>query len=349
MQKKLYFCSKIRRKMKKTALFFALLSSCALFSAPNAKYLSYIEQWKQTALEQQKHYSIPASITIAQGLLESGAGQSELAINANNHFGIKCTSDWLGGSYYYDDDHKGECFRVYNNAEESFKDHSLFLRRDRYAALFELDIADYRRWAHGLKACGYATDPSYATKLISIIEDYSLDTLVGLAASTPVKRTSVPAPTVTTTAAAPAMAITVVTPTVGEEWMDARTVMQERKAFYSTHPKERVNHTPYIFARVGDSYATIAYSLNMKERKLREYNDALGHILKPGDKVFITKKPRYVRGDKSIMWVHPGESLWSISQREGVQLKTIYKLNEIDPSVKVFKTRQKIFLVKQKK
>ncbi|MCQ2324737.1 MAG: glucosaminidase domain-containing protein [Paludibacteraceae bacterium] len=340
--------------MKKTVLFFALLSSCALFSAPNAKSLSYINQWKQTALEQQKHYGIPASITMAQGLLESGAGQSELAINANNHFGIKCTSDWLGGSYYYDDDHKGECFRVYNNAEESFKDHSLFLRRDRYAALFELDIADYRRWANGLKACGYATDPSYATKLIAIIEDYSLDTLVGLAASMPVEPV---ATSVTTTAATTAVTAASTTKakdkkkdtSMGEEWVEARTAKLERKAFYSVHPKERVNHTPYIFAREGDSYATIAYSLNMKERKLREYNDALGHILKPGDRVFTTAKPRYVRGIKSVMWVHPGESLWSISQREGVQLKTIYKLNEIDPSVKVFKTRQKVYLAKPKK
>lgn len=332
--------------MKKNVLFLALLSSCALFSAPNAKYLSYIDQWKQTALEQQKHYGIPASITIAQGLLESGAGQSELAINAKNHFGIKCTSDWLGGSYYYDDDHRGECFRVYNNAEESFKDHSLFLRRERYAALFELDIADYRRWAHGLKACGYATDPSYATKLIAIIEDYSLDTLVGLAASIPVEPTTATTTTVATTIAA---STTAAAPTVGEEWIEARTAKEERKAFYSVHLKERVNHTPYIFAREGDSYATIAYSLNIKERELREYNDALGHILKPGDRVFITPKPRYVRGEKSVMWVHPGESLWSISQREGVQLKTIYKLNEIDPSVKVFKTRQKIYLCKQKK
>lgn len=335
--------------MKKNVLFLALLSSCALFSAPNAKYLSYIDQWKQTALEQQKHYGIPASITMAQGLLESGAGQSELAINAKNHFGIKCTSDWLGGSYYYDDDRKGECFRVYNNAEESFKDHSLFLLRDRYAALFELDIADYRRWANGLKACGYATDPSYATKLIAIIEDYSLDTLVGLAASMPVEPTA----TVTTSTAATAVATVATTKakdkSTGEEWVEARTAKQERKAFYSTHPKERVNHTPYIFAREGDSYASIAYSLNMKERQLREYNDALGHILKPGDRVFTTPKPRYVRGEKSIMWVHPGESLWSISQREGVQLKTIYEVNEIDPSVKVFKTRQKVYLAKPKK
>lgn len=332
--------------MRKTALFLALLSSCTLFSAPNAKYLSYIDQWKQTALEQQKQYGIPASITIAQGLLESGAGQSELAINAKNHFGIKCTSDWLGGSYYYDDDHRGECFRVYNNAAESYKDHSLFLRRDRYAALFELDIADYRRWANGLKACGYATDPSYATKLIAIIEDYSLDTLVGLAASISVEPTTVATTTVATTTAT---TTTAAAPTVGEAWIEARTAKEERKAFYSIHPKERVNHTPYIFAREGDSYATIAYSLNIKERKLREYNEALGHILKPSDRVFITPKPRYVRGEKSVMWVHPGESLWSISQREGVQLKTIYKLNEIDPSVKVFKTRQKIYLAKPKK
>ncbi len=327
MQKKLYFCSKIQRKMKKSVLFCMVLSASALFAGQNAKYLSYIDQWKQTAIEQQQDYGIPASITLAQGLLESSAGQSELARNANNHFGIKCTSDWLGGSYYYDDDRKGECFRVYKNAEESYRDHSLFLQRERYASLFELDIIDYRRWAQGLSACGYATDPSYATKLIHIIEEYALDTLVDERKVPSVNKSQ----------------------TKGEEWVEARSAKEERNAFYSVHPKERVNHTPFVYAREGDSYASVAYQLNMKERKLREYNDALGHTLKPGDRVFTTPKPRYVRGEKSVMWVHPGESLWSISQREGVQLKTIYELNELDPLVKVFKTRQKVLLGKPKK
>lgn len=328
--------------MKKTLLFIALLSTCGVFAAQNTRYQTYIDQWKKLAVEQQQNYGIPACITLAQGLLESSAGQSELAQNANNHFGIKCTSDWLGGSYYYDDDRKGECFRVYNNAEESFEDHALFLRRDRYAPLFELDIVDYRRWAQGLSACGYATDPSYATKLIAIIENYGLDTIADSGkwiVDSGKKPSSLEVDS----------SEIVVPNEAGEMWVEVKTVKEEREAFYAAHPKEKVNHTPFYFAREGDTYATIAYQLNMKERTLRQYNDAEGHILKPGDRVFVTKKPRYVRGEKSLMWVHPGETLWSISQREGLQLKTIYEVNELDPSVKMFKTRQKIFLCKQKK
>lgn len=328
--------------MKKILLFVALLSTCGVFAAQNPKYLTYIDQWKNMAIEQQQNYGIPACITLAQGLLESSAGQSELARNAKNHFGIKCTSDWLGGSYYYDDDRKGECFRVYNNAEESFEDHALFLRRDRYAPLFELDIVDYRRWAQGLSACGYATDPSYATKLIAIIENYGLDTIGG---SLELRVESVEKPS-----SLEVDSSEIVVPNeAGEMWVEVKTVKQEREAFYAAHPKEKVNHTPFYFAREGDTYATIAYQLNMKERTLRQYNDAEGHILKPGDRVFVTKKPRYVRGIKSVMWVHPGETLWSISQREGLQLKTIYEVNELDPSVKIFKTRQKVLLGKPKK
>ncbi len=333
--------------MKKIALFIAILSAGTLFAAQNAKYLTYIAQWKNVALEQQQDYGIPACITLAQGLLESSAGQSELAQEANNHFGIKCSNDWLGGSYYYDDDRKGECFRVYNSAEESFEDHALFLRRERYKSLFELDIVDYRRWAQGLSACGYATDPSYATKLIAIIENYSLDTIAGPQEAT-VAPSIIAEPAAVAVAATPVV-VGVVPNEAGEMWVEPKSVRDERKAFYASHPKEKVNHTPFYFAREGDTYATIAYQLNMKERTLRQYNDAEGHILKEGDRIFVTKKPRYVRGEKSLMWVHPGETLWSISQREGLQLQTIYEVNGLDPSVKIFRTRQQIYLAKPKK
>ena len=165
--------------MKKTMIILAAVGLTMSLAAQkqNEAYLAYIEEWKQTAIENQADYGVPASIIMAQALLESGAGQSELAVNANNHFGIKCTSDWFGGVYYYDDDSKGECFRQYGNAAESFKDHSLFLKRPRYTTCFEIAVEDYEGWAQRLKACGYATDPSYASKLVKIIEDYRLDTL----------------------------------------------------------------------------------------------------------------------------------------------------------------------------
>lgn len=135
---------------------------------------SYIQRFKDIAITEMNRYGIPASITMAQAILESGVGKSDLAKYANNHFGIKCTSDWKGKGYYKDDDQKDDCFRVYNNPEESFRDHSEFLKRKRYAFLFELDKNDYEGWAKGLKQAGYATNPKYPDLLIGLIERYSL-------------------------------------------------------------------------------------------------------------------------------------------------------------------------------
>jgi len=137
--------------------------------------ISYIERFKQIAIREMNNSGIPASITLAQGILESGNGSSELALQGNNHFGIKCTPDWKGKTMLKDDDQKDDCFRVYKTPEESFKDHTEFLKRKRYAPLFELDKNDYRGWAIGLKNAGYATNPRYAELLISLIERYNLN------------------------------------------------------------------------------------------------------------------------------------------------------------------------------
>lgn len=136
--------------------------------------LTYIETFKGVAIEEMNAFGIPASITLAQGIIESGSGNSSLAKYANNHFGIKCTSDWKGKAYYKDDDQNNDCFRVYKDAKESFKDHSTFLKRKRYSSLFELDKNDYKNWALGLKNAGYATNPKYPDLLINVIEKYSL-------------------------------------------------------------------------------------------------------------------------------------------------------------------------------
>jgi len=134
----------------------------------------YISMYKNTAVKLMKKNGIPASIILAQGMLESANGNSELARHANNHFGIKCTSDWNGKTYSVDDDKKDECFRKYPNADASFKDHSEFLKRSRYVSLFELGSEDYKGWAKGLRKAGYATNPKYPQLLINIIEKYSL-------------------------------------------------------------------------------------------------------------------------------------------------------------------------------
>lgn len=174
-------------KTIRPAILFLLLAvtSCSVQNTAvngNVKdaYSDYISRYSGLAVEQMKKYGIPASITLAQGLLESDAGRSTLASKCNNHFGIKCHSDWKGRKMYHDDDERQECFRCYRNAEESFSDHSLFLVNGaRYQSLFKLGATDYKGWAKGLKAAGYATSPTYATKLIELIERYGLDRFDG--------------------------------------------------------------------------------------------------------------------------------------------------------------------------
>ena len=150
------------------------LMASTLLAQVDANYQAYIEQYKDLAITEQERHAIPASITMAQALLESSAGVSRLATIGNNHFGIKCGKDWTGDAMHHDDDQLGECFRKYKKPIESFEDHSLFLKRQRYAFLFQYDITDYKAWANGLSRAGYATDPTYPEKLIKIIETYDL-------------------------------------------------------------------------------------------------------------------------------------------------------------------------------
>ena len=165
------------RMNKHKALIILIFSLINLMCKSQSPQEEYINKWKETAIENMKNYKIPASIILAQGILESGNGSSRLAIKANNHFGIKCHSDWTGKKIYHDDDQKGECFRHYENASESYHDHSVFLQKQRYSFLFELPLNDYKGWAHGLKKAGYATNPKYPQLLIDIIEKNNLHEL----------------------------------------------------------------------------------------------------------------------------------------------------------------------------
>lgn len=152
-----------------------VLEATTAVKVTTAMVLAYIDRYKEIAKKDMVEYGIPASITLGQGILESGAGSGPLSVQANNHFGIKCHKEWTGPSVSYDDDSVGECFRKYSHPHESFKDHSLFLvTRERYASLFRLELDDYKGWSKGLKAAGYATDPAYPTKLITLIEKYQL-------------------------------------------------------------------------------------------------------------------------------------------------------------------------------
>lgn len=334
--------------MKKSVIIaLAVMALPLMAQKQNQTYLEYIEQWKETAVQQQLDYGVPAAITMAQALLESAAGQSELALNARNHFGIKCTSDWFGGVYYYDDDSRGECFRQYADAHESFKDHSLFLQRPRYATCFEIAVEDYEGWAHRLKACGYATDPGYAPKLIKIIEDYRLDTLAA-APELFGKKEPEPQKPLKAEVVHQTEPIKVFTQEPEPPYVAPISAREEKKTFLLTHPVKRCNGLKYVDAREGDTYANIAFRLNVRERQLREWNDALGRDLAVGDRVFMSAKKKKVPAEKTVLWVHPGESLWEICQREGIQIAQVQKLNGFPVDLRTFRTRQQIYLNKIK-
>ncbi len=254
----------LKRNLICFILLCVVLSVSAQVKRPD--YENYIEKWSQTALEQQKAHKIPAYITIAQGLLESGAGKSELATQANNHFGIKC-HEWLGSTYHVDDDKPNECFRKYEKASESFTDHSLFLQRSRYSSLFALEMSDYKGWATGLSKCGYATDPQYANKLIKIIEDYGLLSLMDKSL--------------------------VIENQFGEEI----TVVALPKLIANKHlPGIQIFHqfnrrkrgTRYVVAKEGDTFARLAFLANMNEKTLRRYNNAKnGRAPQAGEKIYF--------------------------------------------------------------
>lgn len=333
--------------MRKLYILLLLWGTLPLVAAPNQDYIKYIDRWRKTAEAQEKAYGIPAAITLAQGLLESQAGQSELAQNANNHFGIKCTRDWDGEQYYHDDDENGECFRVYRSAADSYRDHSLFLKRDRYKACFEIPVSDYAAWARKIRECGYATDPKYADKLIRIIEEY------GLADKTktpqaPLKGEESMAQT--ENKESKKTLDVKAFKALGDLSTDTITgsVLEERDDFFKSHPRKHTNLCTYVVAQEGDTWSNVAFRLNKKERTLRRYNDAMGRTLQPGDRIYLFwKRPVGVK-EHAILWVHPGEEVWMICQREAIREKKLRKYNYFPADIQVFKTRQKIYTRKHK-
>jgi hypothetical protein len=325
--------------MSKKSIFAVVLVISMGISAQtqNQAYLDYIDQWKETAVQNQAEFGIPASIIMAQALLESAAGQSELAKRAKNHFGIKCTSDWTGGTYQYDAERRNECFRKYSNAAESFKDHALFLKRPRYASCFEIAVEDYEGWAYRLRECGYATDKQYAPKLIKLIEDYRLDTL----AKGGKKKRPLKAEVVHKTEP-----IKVITRDPEPPYVAPLTAREEHDKFMESHPKKKCNGVPYVVALEGDTYSNIAFRLNVRERDLREDNDALGRELEVGDRIYLGAKKS--TGVNTYTWSHPGQSLWQLCQEEGVKVEAVQLYNELDPNIRTFTIRQRIYLRKVK-
>lgn len=291
----------------------------------NQSYLDYIAKYRDLAIEQQRKYKIPASITMAQGILESAAGKSELAVKANNHFGVKCTSDWPGRTYRHDDETKNECFRRYADVKDSYEDHSLFLKRKRYESLFSLPIGDYKNWAYGLKACGYATDPKYPEKLIRLIELYDLNSLTFDKA---LVKSGIVNPN--DTAIVETSHDDVIAFADQERTDDYGTPAMDNVEVGGAHKSGHRNGVRYIVAKQGDTFESLAYQLNMYERTLRRYNDALDtRELEAGDLVYVY--PKKCRADRKHRYctVRKGDTAWGLSQKYGIKLKSLYKLNGI--------------------
>ncbi|NDP21656.1 MAG: LysM peptidoglycan-binding domain-containing protein [Paludibacter sp.] len=304
----------MKSQLRSIILFSTLLFSLLTFSQiQNQSYLLYIDQYHQIAVRQQKEHGIPASIVLAQGLLESGAGKSELSKASNNHFGIKCT-DWAGEKVYHDDDEKGECFRKYNQVLDSYEDHALFLRnRTRYASLFQLKPTDYEGWAFGLKRAGYATDPSYAFKLISIIENYNLqkfDTQTYLADNSTTGNNS-------SSKSAN-----------GDYYGSMGSINASQN-----HEVLKANGVRFVKSLPGDTYKSIADEFNTSEKRILTYNEInLSTRLSPGTRVYISyKKRKALKGFDNYI-IKAGDSMYSIAQVFGIKTASLYKLNLMDYS-----------------
>ena len=281
----------------------------------------YIAKYADTAVREMVRSGIPASITLAQGLLESAAGTSALATEGNNHFGIKCHKGWTGRTMHRDDDLRGECFRVYASADESFRDHSDFLRyRDRYKFLFDLPRTDYKSWAYGLKQAGYATDPKYPAKLIKYIEDYGLSRYDVMNIE---QEEQLPPPP-------HQIEEPVAVPAPGSQAAgDQAVVPSEEFRFALSRQLYSVNGVPFVYAMDGESYSSIAASYHLFKREILKYNDcARDAVLEPGTIVYLQpKKNQAPKGLDKYIVAEDGEDFHAICQRFAVKEKAIARLN----------------------
>lgn len=279
----------------------------------------YIELYRDIAIEEMNAFGIPASITLAQGILESGSGNSRLATKAKNHFGIKCHKGWKGKTFHMDDDSENECFRKYNDPNESYKDHSEFLStRDRYAFLFDLDITDYKGWAKGLKKAGYATNPKYPQLLIKIIEDHELYKFDKLYNKDLAHRYK---PKVEDK--------NIANNNVNLEDFEPINIGAANRKIYSN------NGVKFIYAKQGDTYFKIAQDFDIYTYQIRTYNDMKKKdVIKEGQIIYLKAKKN--KGSTKFHIVQPGESLWDISQLNAVKLKKLCKYNELGKKASVF-------------
>ncbi|MBU3744575.1 MAG: hypothetical protein FGM61_08525 [Sediminibacterium sp.] len=321
--------------LKKLVLLnIGLLMGYTVLYAQTSNTESYIQQYKDLAIREMKRTGVPAAIKLAQAILESQSGKSSLALTANNHFGIKCKTEWTGGKTYQDDDEKGECFRVYASAEQSFIDHSDFLKnRPYYAALFTLNPLDMEGWAYGLKKAGYATNSTYPQKILKIIKDYQLEQYnveaVGQALTPEPIQTK---PTYT----APATAIN------QPEIYNSDVVTYTSKSIF---PKGIfiINRSKVVYAPAGASLQTLSQQFDVAPDDILSFNE-LGEldVLQSPSLLFLEKKSK--KGNKAFRIAQAGDSWRLISQLEGIRLDQLLQYNQLTSENTPIRDGQKIWL-----
>ena len=298
-----------------------LLTANTLMSQKRITTPEYIERYKDIAIKKQKEYKIPASITLAQGILESGSGNSSLARKANNHFGIKCHKSWTGKTYTMDDDAKDECFRKYKKAEDSYRDHSKFLtQRGRYSFLFEYKTTDYKKWAHGLKKAGYATNPKYPQLLIKIIEKYNLNQYDSnqRRKSKKSKRDKTK-----TDKSGNYATISIADFKQVDSWQSGRKIFKN-------------NGKKLIVIEKGDTFYGLAEEFEIYSWQFYSYNELeKDHMLKIDEIIYLEKKKRKADKKYNFHVVKSGETMHKLSQLYGVRLKRLYKMNNLSVGVQV--------------
>lgn len=304
--------------MKKHKLLFTILATLTahvLFAQSSEVVRQYIETYKDIAIAEEIRTGVPAAITLAQGIHETGAGTSDLVVASNNHFGIKCKSDWTGESVSHDDDAKGECFRKYGSPMDSYRDHSDFLKnRPYYTALFKLDPTDYKGWAYGLKKAGYATNPRYPQILIKLIEDYDLQqyTLIALNTKSPVQQDAIYASNTETNTNS-----TDVQPAVS-------TAIVKKENYPSGVFK--INQTKVVCVEKGTSFLKVAHENGLSLPRLFEFNDMLPADVAANDQLIYLQRKRKV-GHEDFHLVQEGESLHDIAQQEGIRIESLMEYN----------------------
>ena len=317
---------------------------CAVGIAQKEKGYAYVNKYKDIAITEMQRTGVPAAITLAQGILESQFGESDLCIKSNNHFGIKCKTEWTGDKVYHNDDIKHECFRVYSDAEASFKDHSDFLKkRPYYTALFQLSPTDVEGWCFGLKKAGYAVEKDYPQKLLKIISDYNLHQYTLIALQQPNADTVIIAEQKTTVAANP-MQETVATKE-NIKVVIANVIVKDTTTITTTNYPDgifTINHAKAVYAKAGTSLLLMANQYDLDLSKLFNFNDMDEASVLTTDKlIFLEKKMKKGAGDFHI--VIANETLHDICQKEGVQLESILQFNSLRKNMQPI-TGEKIYL-----